>query len=174
MRKTLATAGVAASVTGLLLVPGVVADAASADTTVTFSVTGLNGGLDLSVPDGAPLTWVPGQDGATALAPVSSVRDRRNGTGVARAFLVTASITDLTNSQDSTIPKNKVTYTAIAPTTGAEGTGAQALGSPKVVLAQPGHGLTDITVQWTPKLSIDRTAIDVIGNCSATLTHSVA
>ncbi|MBM9838188.1 hypothetical protein JO861_16700 [Rhodococcus hoagii] len=177
MRKTTAALGAGALAVALSVVPGALADTASAQqgtTNVTFAVTGLNGGLDLGVPSNAPMVWVIGQDYVSGTAGTYSVRDRRNGTGSARAYQVTASISDFSNGAGGTIPKGKVTYTAGGETMGLEGTGAQTLDSGKVVVSHPGHGWPDMTALWTPTLRIDLSSGATIGNWGATLTHSVA
>ncbi|GAB2642664.1 hypothetical protein ABI214_13465 [Prescottella soli] len=175
MRKiTLAAAGVVAAAG--LLVPATVANAAnSANTDVTFVITGMGGSLSLIT--GGPVgTIVPGSGGASGTLTTVTVTDSRDGSG--RAWTASASSTDFVGP-NMTIPKSAVSYNATAVAGGLLGgnlasTGAQSLDAPKAVVNRTGLNWPTEIITWTPALKVDYQGGAPIGTYAGTVTVSVA
>jgi hypothetical protein len=111
--------GVGAIAFASAAVPGALAGPATAETSgttaVTFTVSGQEGPLELTVPRTAPMIWMNGPHEVSGPVAVPGVRDRRSGT--ARSVTVSASISDFTDGT-TIIRRSDVTYTAGAETIG--------------------------------------------------------
>ncbi|MDR2279963.1 MAG: hypothetical protein LBE07_03795 [Gordonia sp. (in: high G+C Gram-positive bacteria)] len=175
MRKPILAAAIVAAAAGVV-VPAVAHAAPSASTDVTFIVVGQGG--DLSITAGPLGTIVPNVAGtaATGALPPVSVSDNRNGSP--RAWTTTASSTDFV-SDDQTIPKSAVTYTANAVVGKVGGgtlasTGTQTLDGPKAVVNRSGLTWPLEVVTWSPALNVAYPGGASIGTYSGTITVSVA
>ncbi|WP_430335030.1 hypothetical protein [Rhodococcus sp. ACT016] len=175
MRKiTLAAAGVVAAAG--LLVPATAANAdTSANTDVTFVITGLGGNLSL-ITGGTLGTIVPGSGGASGTLTTVTVTDSRDGSG--RGWTATASSTDFVGT-NMTIPKSAVSYNATAVAGGLLGgsvgsTGAQTLDAPKAVVNRTGLNWPTEIITWTPALTVNYQGGAAIGTYKGTVTISVA
>ncbi|GLW22848.1 hypothetical protein DI270_018965 [Microbispora triticiradicis] len=177
MRRPFFLAAAASLALGLMTATALPALADTADTVVTFTITG--GSLTISAPASVNLGSVV--SGATSISgqigPVT-VTDQRgtlNGTWTA-----TAISTDFTTggaTPHETIPNINVTYSP-GPATATTGTGTFTPG-PGGIINVPRVAFTGTELQgnnsatWNPTLTINIPSGTVAGTYTGTVTHSV-
>ncbi len=157
------------------------ANAATGDTTTTFTVSA-SGGLTITVPASAPLgTGAPGGTITAHLGPVEVIDSRSANPS---NWTTTVTSTDFTNTATTAdiIPATDVDYWS-GPTTATVGSGTFTPGQPTgpgaplsaTALVAMSHtaGAGDNSATWNPTLVVNVPAAAVAGNYSGTVTHSV-
>jgi hypothetical protein len=155
--------------------------ATTGDTTATFTIDA--GSLSITVPAGPaalsnPTASISTTSASGSLGNITVVDDRGGTTG----WVTTASSTDFTGTDLTDIPASGVSYTIPASGTGhlvPTGTVTPTANNPTdlssdtaVVTATAVTGVNSVT--WNPGIHVSIPAAALIGDYSATITHSIS